>query len=108
VTYKAKSTLPAYDLDEDARDFINHLRQEEIEEHVIDYDDGLLEIFGGGVEEQTKVAVSQYTLRNVVHYFLRPENKNQVVYDNERLPQYLFFGAALMTVGIMALLRLQL
>src|SRR5207302_7995614 len=80
ITYQAKSTLPTFELGEDARDFINRLREEEIEEHVIDYDDGLLEIFGSGVEEKTKVTVSQYTLRNVVHYVLRPENKSQTVY----------------------------
>ncbi len=108
VAYKAKSILPKFEVGDDPRDFINRLLTERIQENVIDYDDGLLEVFGSGVEENSKVSVSQYTLRNVVHYFLRPEGKNQTVYDNERLPQYLFFGAAFMTAGILLLLWLKL
>lgn len=108
ITYKATSTLPTFEIGDDVRDFINRLREEGYEEDVIDYDDGLLEIFGSGVEEGSKVTVSKYKLRNVIHYYLRPDGKSQIVYDNQRLPQYLFFGAALMTVGILLLLWLKL
>lgn len=108
ITYKATSTLPKFDVGDDVRDFINRLREEGYEQDVIDYDDGLLEIFGSGVEEGAKVTVSKYKLHDVVHYYLRPEGKSQTVYDNQRLPQYLFFGAALMTVGILLLLWFKL
>jgi hypothetical protein len=102
-TYKAK--LPC----NDGLDYINkYWQQGYYEEDVIDFDDGLLEIFGSGVQIDSVVAVSQYKLRSVTHYYLRPEGKDQTVYDNERLPQYLFFGAALMTVGILFLLWLKL
>jgi hypothetical protein len=100
ITFKAKKTpLPAIEA-ENLLDFLNHLQNEV----VIDYDDGLLEMFGTDVAVGNRVTVSEYKLRGVQHFYLRPEGKDQTAYDNERLPQYLFFGAALMTVGILLLL----
>jgi hypothetical protein len=104
VTFKAKKTpLPVLEFN-GPLDFLNRLRNEV----VIDYDDGLLEIFGSEVALGTRVVVSEYKLRGVQHFYVRPEGRDQTVYDKERLPQYLFFGAALMTVGILVLLRLKL
>jgi MFS family permease len=106
VTLKALSVpLPTREFNEDdPLGFIKELA----EEVVIGFDDGLLQIFGSGVQPGSKVSVSKYTLRGVTHYYVRPEGSDYTVYDNERLPQYLFFGAALMTVGILVLLRLKL
>jgi MFS family permease len=104
VTFRAKKTpLPELEFT-GPLDFLNELRNEV----VIDYDDGLLEIFGSDVAVGSRVVVSEYKLRDVQHFYLRPEGKAQTVYDKERLPQYLFFGAALMTVGILILLRAKL
>jgi MFS family permease len=72
---------------------------------VIHHDDGLLELFGDAVSPGSKVAVSAYKMHGVTHYFLRIAGEDSpTVYDNSQLPQYLFFGAAFMTLGILLLL----
>jgi hypothetical protein len=77
----------------------------------IEFDEGFFET--AGVREGQEVAVSHYKVRNRAgvgergtdHYRVRPASKPlPLIYDNEALPRYLFFGAALMTLGILVLL----
>lgn len=77
---------------------------DEVEEEVITFPDDLLAL-GASIEKGDSVIVSKYTLRGRTHYNVRevPEPLKPR-YDNEGLPRYLFFGAALMTIGILVLL----
>jgi len=83
--------------------------EEPTEKQVIDFDDDLFEILGGGLAKGDHVIVSRYELataqHSVVHYRVRQASQPlRDVYDNQGLPRYLFIGAALMTMGILALL----
>ena len=52
---------------------------------------------------------SKYTLRGADHYKVRPADQPlKPVYDEERLPRFLFIGAACMATGILILLCRQL
>jgi MFS family permease len=94
---------------------INKRDLEEIDEVVLDeFEEGLFEITGSGVEVGKKVVVSKYTLTRhmpnevptkTVHYRVRPADlPMRPIYDNQGLPRYLFMGAGLMTLGILILL----
>jgi MFS family permease len=75
----------------------------------VDIDEGLLELVGGGLDKGSEVIVSRYMLRGVEHYRIRPASVAlKPVYDEERLPRFLFIGAACMTMGILVLLCRQL
>ncbi len=59
----------------------------------------------GGLEKGDKVVVSNYRMRDVEFYRVRPEGTAQLPeFEDEALPRYLFFGAALMSFGILLLL----
>jgi hypothetical protein len=95
------------DIDDAERIIAEEIKEELQELRVIDTADSLLDVFSGTPQIGDKVIVSRYDLRDRKHYLLRradqPEPK---IYDNEKLPSYLFLGAALMTTGILlALLR---
>jgi MFS family permease/1-acyl-sn-glycerol-3-phosphate acyltransferase len=80
---------------------------EEFEQAVIDepFEEGLFELVGSGPEVGDPVIVSSYTLHGTEHYRIRPAAQPmRPVFDNERLPRYLFMGAAIMTLGILVLL----
>ena len=67
--------------------------------------DDLLEVLTGGLQVGDRVVVSKYTLHGIEHFLIRAEGQPlKPVYDYELLPRYLFIGAALMTLGILALL----
>jgi hypothetical protein len=52
-----------------------------------------------------RVNVSRFELSGVTHYDLVPEGtKPDTDYDRRRLPQFLFLGAAILTMGILLLL----
>ncbi|MCI0685297.1 MAG: MFS transporter [Gemmataceae bacterium] len=71
----------------------------------IEFDENLLEVLGGGVQQGDRVIVSKYQLGELQRYRVRAEETPlKPVYDNRGLPKYLFFGAALMTLGILILL----
>jgi MFS family permease len=75
----------------------------------IDIDEGLLELVGGGLDKGSEVIVSRYVLRGVEHYRVRAAGEAlKPVYDEERLPRFLFIGAACMTMGILVVLCRQL
>ncbi len=89
----------------DVADFINELIEQMPNENEIEFDESLLEIFGGGVQEGSRVIVSSYTLGDVTRFRVRAEDSPlKTVYDYRRLPFYLFLGAALMTLVILVLL----
>jgi len=72
---------------------------------MIEFEENLFEVMGGGVQEKARVVVSSYTLGDVVRYRVRLEGQPlKTVYDYRGLPQFLFLGAALMTLGILILL----
>jgi hypothetical protein len=72
-------------------------------------DEGLLELMAGSLDANANVAVSSYDIRGVRHYKIRPADQPlKPVYDEETLPQYLFVGAAFMTMGILVMLCRQL
>ncbi|MCS7046703.1 MAG: MFS transporter, partial [Gemmataceae bacterium] len=76
---------------------------------VIEFDDNLFHAFSANFRAGDRVIVSHYALRDVDHYYLRPEGQPlRAVYDNERLPRFLFFGAAGMTLAILVLLTAKL
>ena len=96
----ARSNLPKLEF-VDPLDFSRQL----LEEEVIDFDDNLFEVFSTSLKIGDQVIVSKYGLRNVTHFLLRPANQVlKPVYDNEGLPSFLFFGAAVMTLGILTAL----
>jgi MFS family permease len=62
-----------------------------------------------GVQEGSQVAVSTYYLRQVDHYEIRPAAQDlHDAYDQALVPQFLFFGAALMSLVTLILLCRQL
>jgi MFS family permease len=74
---------------------------------------GLIEAVGTSLAPGDRVKVSTYTIpregQDVVYYMLAPYGQEMTAaYNYERLPRYLFLGAALMTVGILVLLCRQL
>lgn len=72
-------------------------------------DEGVLSILSGGVSVGDEVVVSSYQLGNLKRYTLRTAGTElKPVYNNENLPRYLFLGAALMTLGILILLKIKL
>jgi MFS family permease len=75
----------------------------------IETDEGLLELVGGALDRGSKVVVSKFQLRGVDHYKVRAASEPlKPIYDEERLPRFLFIGAACMTMGILILLCRQL
>jgi MFS family permease len=96
-TYKAKAEPKNKDADEYDEIAIDEL-----------VGDGLLEIFGPAIVKGDMVILSTYTFpsrKSAVHYRIRLANQPALpVYDNDRLPRYLFIGASLMTLGILVLL----
>jgi hypothetical protein len=86
----------------DVLGFIEELMEQMPNENEIEFDENLLEVFGGGVQVDSRVVVSSYTLGDVTRYRVRSElNPLKTVYDYRRLPFYLFLGAALMTLVIL-------
>jgi MFS family permease len=89
-------------------------RDEDQDDPFIEYidpniDEGLLELMSGSLEANARVTVSTYDIRGVRHYKIRPASQPlKPVYDEENLPQFLFVGAAFMTMGILVLLCRQL
>lgn len=85
--------------------------EEEIEEpHVLEVtqDEGI-ESIGGRLKKGDRVTVTRYRLGAVTHYRLRPVgNPLSPVYDNSKLPQLLFLGAGLMTLGTLLVLKRRL
>jgi MFS family permease len=84
----------------------------EVEDVRIEVDDSLIEV-GKGLEKGSEVIVSSYELPrqgfNVTHYRVRlADQPLSDAYSEERLPRFLFIGAALMTLGILILLCRQL
>jgi MFS family permease len=84
----------------------------EIEDVRIEVDDSLIEV-GKGLEKGSEVIVSSYELPrqgfNVTHYRVRLADQPLTdAFNEERLPRFLFVGAALMTLGILVLLCRQL
>ncbi len=79
---------------------------EELERHksIIEFPEHAFQVLGG-LKKGDEVVVSYYKQRGIDHYRIRQADKPlQPAYDNEALPRYLFFGAALMTLGILFLL----
>lgn len=75
----------------------------------VDFDEDLFEVITGGLKKGDEVVVSQYDLRGVRHFRIRAAAKSaKAVYDYELLPRYLFIGTALMTLGILVLLKRKL
>jgi len=86
---------------------------EEMEAIIVDvptsFEDGLFELAGGGLSKGDEVVISSYDLHDARHYRIRRAGTPlKEVYDNEKLPRYLFLGAALMALGILLLLCRQL
>ena len=79
---------------------------------VIEFDDNFFDLLSGTPQEGDKVIVSKYKIRNHrEHYLIRKDElgrEPRKVYDTEFLPSYLFLGAALMTIGILFVLRRKL
>jgi MFS family permease len=78
-------------------------------------DEGFLELSGEGLRAGMRVTASRYVLfdvtlgRNVTHYKVRPADlPKKDLYDQQRLPRFLFVGAACLTMGILVLLCRQL
>lgn len=75
------------------------------EETVVEFDDNLLEVIGGGVKEGDRIILSLYRQGAVDHFRIRAAGTPlKLVFDNQGLPRFLFLGAAFMTAGILLLL----
>lgn len=80
-----------------------------IDEQTIDFDENFFDALGGGIKTGDAVKVATYELRGVRHYLIRKDGQPlKRIFDNISLPRYLFFGAALMTLGILVLLCFKL
>lgn len=96
---------PKIDFQGDVFPFIQQLMAAMPAENEIEFDENLLEVLGGGLKEGDEVIVSEYQLGDLQRYRVRAAGTSlKAVYDNRGLPKYLFFGAALMTLGILILL----
>ncbi len=114
VDFEAKSKVDAGERlkqqmeQQDFRQFLKDIGVPDAEfpdQEIIDFDDNFFDSLGGGIKTDDKVIVSTYELRGVIHYLVRKDGQTlKRIFDNESLPRYLFFGAALMTVGILLLL----
>jgi MFS family permease len=64
---------------------------------------------GNVVQEGSLVIITTFRQRGVNHFLVRAANKPvPQVYDNEPVPRYLFAGSAVMTVGVLLALWMQL
>ncbi|MFO0965061.1 MAG: MFS transporter [Gemmataceae bacterium] len=71
-------------------------------------EDGILSLVSG-IKEGSEVTVSRYKIGDVRRFLVREAGSPlPPVYNNEVLPRYLFFGAALMTLLIFVLLTRKL
>jgi hypothetical protein len=69
------------------------------------FDDNFFDALGGNLQVGDEVVVAQFDQRGAHHFMIRKATQPlRKVYDNERLPMYLFLGAAMMTLGILVLL----
>lgn len=85
--------------------FIERLIELAPAENIIEFDENLLEVLGGGLKVGDRVIVSDFNLGDMRRFRVRAEGSQlKPVYDNRGLPKFLFFGAALMTLGILILL----
>ncbi len=76
-----------------------------VEEHTLNFDDNFFDALGGNLQKGDDVVVARFELRGTRHFLIRKAGTNlRKQYDNERLPMYLFLGAAMMTLGILVLL----
>ncbi len=67
--------------------------------------DSQLKLPPHGLTEGMKVKVSQYRIRDILYSVVRPADERMIeAYNNEQLPEYLFFGAGGMTFAILLLL----
>jgi MFS family permease len=91
----------------DVPGFVEQVWEDLPGENEIEFGEDMLEVLPGGVREGDQVVVSKYQLGDVVRYRLRTGGDPlQPVYDERGLPQFLFLGAALMTLAILlALVR---
>jgi MFS family permease len=77
---------------------------EEPKRRFIDFDDNFFDL-NGAPQKGDEVIVSRYELHGARHFVIRKASQPLgKVYDNEKLPSYLFLGAAAMTMGILFLL----
>lgn len=85
--------------------FIERLIEMAPADNIIEFDENLLEVLGGGLQAGDQVAVSDFNLGDVRRFRVRAAGSDlKPVYDNRGLPKFLFLGAAFMTLGILILL----
>jgi MFS family permease len=106
-----RSASPPSDPDPDPSPF-PWIDPDEIETRRIEVDESLLDV-GRGLQQGSDVIVSSYKLPRqgyeVTHYRVRlADQPLSDAYNDERLPRFLFIGAALMTLGILVVLCRQL
>jgi len=78
---------------------------DEIVDFYVDFDENFFDALAGALKKGDDVIVARHDMRGVRHFLIRKSDQSlRKIHDNERLPTYLFFGAALMTLGILILL----
>jgi len=85
--------------------------EELLEQRVIDTNDSIFDLLSGVPQKGDAIIVSSYVIRDRLHYVIQKKTDNPTfsqIYDKETLPSYLFYGAALMTMGILIALRRKL
>ena len=81
----------------------------ELAVQTIDFEDNFFDALSGTPVTGDEVIVATYELHGVRHFLIRPDGQPlRKIYNTEPLPRYLFLGAALMTLGILFLLRRKL
>ncbi len=120
VEFRSKSQKPDPEKDhakEEERKYAKEVGEADpdlvpVELRVVEFDDQFFDVLSGTPQEGDKVIVSSYKIRNHHEHFLirkdEPGREPRRVYDTEFLPSYLFLGAALMTIGILFVLRRKL
>ena len=83
---------------------------EPLEKQTIQFEENLFDMLSGTPTEGEEVVVSSYEQGKAQHYVIGrgPPGQPVRIFDTEKLPRYLFLGAALMTVGILFALRRKL
>jgi MFS family permease len=109
IEFEAKSAAGAKKKREEQENQIELLKlimpDEDIVEGYVDFDDNFFDVLAGTLKVGDEVKVSRHEMRGVRHYLIRKADQPaRKIYDNELLPRYLFFGAGLMTLGILVLL----
>jgi MFS family permease len=102
--HKIQRIVIKLDVDDAEKIIGEDIGEEPIEQKVIDTANSIFDLLSGIPQKGDAVIVSSYEIRGRLHYVIQKKSDQPTfatIYDKEKLPSYLFLGAALMTMGIL-------